>query len=87
MKYMLTWTIKPENQKESIARYKKAGANPPPGIEVLSHYLNVNSLGGWAVFEATDHSAVAKWLIDWTDLNVNEVTPIIDDKELKVIVG
>ena len=87
MKYMLTWTIKPENQQESIARLKETGPNPPAGIEVISHYHNVNSLGGWAVFETTDHAAVARWLKDWTDLNVNEVTPIIENKELMAIVG
>jgi hypothetical protein len=86
MKYMLTWTVKPENQHESIVRWRKGGPNPPPGVEVLSHYWNVNHLGGWAVFEATDHVAVAKWLVDWTDLNVNDVTPIVDDEELHRVV-
>lgn len=87
MKYMLTWTVKPENQPESIQRWKKMGANPPEGIEVVSHYWNVNHLSGWAVFQAPNHASIAKWLVDWTDLNVNSVTPIIDDKELHDIVG
>jgi len=83
---MLTWTVKPENQQESIRRYKEKGANPPEGIEVLSHYWNVNHLGGWAVFTAPNHAAVAKWLKDWTDLNVNTVTPVIEDEELLKII-
>lgn len=87
MKYMLSWKVVPENQQESIKRWKKAGPNPPEGIEVLSHYWNVNHLNGWAVFTASDHSKIAEWLKDWTDLNVNWVTPIIDDKELHGIVG
>jgi len=86
MKYMLTWTVKPENQRESIARWKATGANPPEGIDVLSHYWNVNHLGGWAIFEATDHGKVARWLVDWTDLNVNDVIPIITDQDLHEIV-
>lgn len=85
MKYMLTWTVKPENQHESNERYKKIGANPPEGIEVINHYWNVNSLGGWAVFTATNHAAISKWLLDWTDLNVNDVTPVIEDEELRGI--
>ena len=87
MKYMLTWTVEPKNQRESIARWKSKGPNPPPGIKVLSHYWNVNLLGGWAVVEASDHGTVAKWLIDWTDLNVNDVTPIVEDNELHATIG
>jgi hypothetical protein len=82
MKYMLHWTVKPENQRESNARLKKSGPNPPEGIQLINHYWKVNHLGGWAVFEATDHALIAKWLKDWTDLNVNEVIPIIEDQEL-----
>ena len=48
MKYMLTWTVKPENQHESNARWKAAGPNPPEGIEVLNHYWNDNNLNGWS---------------------------------------
>jgi len=87
MKYMLTWSVKPENQKESIKRWKEKGSKSPEGIEVLSHYWNVNHLNGWAVFKASNHATVAKWLLNWTDLNVNEVTPIIDDEEMHSIVG
>ena len=86
-KYMLTWTVKPQNQRESLARWKSRGPNPPPGIKVVSHYWNVNLLGGWAVVEATDHGSVAKWLNDWTDLNVNDVTPIVEDSELHAAIG
>lgn len=82
MKYMLTWNVKPEDQPESIARYKNAGANPPDGIEVLNHYWNVNHLSGWAVFTADNHAQIAKWMLDWTDLNVNSIIPIIDDDDL-----
>jgi len=87
MKYMLTWTVKPENLSKSIERWKAKGDSIPSGVKLLSHYWNVNHLNGWAVFEASDHETIANWMLAWTDLNVNEVVPIIDDEGLHSIVG
>ena len=87
MKYILIWTIKPEDRQESMDRWKKKGVKPPKGIKILGHYSNVNHLGGWAIIESSDHKAIATWLMDWTDLNVNEVIPIIDSNNLEDVVG
>lgn len=86
MKYMLSWTVKPEDREESIKRWKAKGDSMPEGIKLISHYWNVNHLSGWAIFESSNHTKIAEWMLSWTDLNVNCVTPIIDDNELHQVV-
>ncbi|WP_366143889.1 DUF3303 family protein [Methyloprofundus sp.] len=40
-------------------------------------------LNGRALVEANNAATIAKWLMDWTDLNDNELTPVIDETELR----
>ncbi len=83
MKFILSWTIKPENRNESLQRVLNAEKLTIDGIQILGHWHNVNVLNGWALVEADNEATIAKWLMDWTDLNVNELTPVIDEKELR----
>ena len=83
MKFILSWTIKPENRNESLNRLQSKENLAVAGIEILGHWHNVNLLGGWAIVEADSEATIARWLLDWTDLNVNDVTLVIDDKELR----
>ena len=83
MKFILSWTIKPENRDESLNRLQSKENLAIEGIKILGHWHNVNLLGGWALVEADSEASIAKWLLDWTDLNVNDVTLVIDEKEVR----
>lgn len=83
MKFILSWTIKPENRDESLNRIRNKENLAVEGIKILGHWHNVNLLGGWALVEADCEVSIAKWLLDWTDLNVNDVTLVIDEEEVR----
>ena len=83
MKFILSWTIKPENRNEALRRVLSKENLAVDGITILGHWHNVNLLNGWALVEADNEATIAKWLMDWTDLNVNELTPVIDEAELR----
>lgn len=83
MKFILSWTVKPENRNEALRRVQSKENLAVDGITILGHWHNVNLLNGWALVEADNEATIAKWLMDWTDLNVNELTPVIDEKELR----
>ena len=85
MKFILSWTVKPENRDEGFKRLNAADDVAGEGIRVLGHWHNVNLLGGWALVEAGDEISIAKWLLGWTDLNVNDVTLVIDEEERRSI--
>jgi hypothetical protein len=44
------------------------------GIAILGHWHNVNLLNGWALVEANNEATIAKWLMDWTDLNASKLS-------------
>ena len=85
MKFILSWTIKPENRDASLNRLKSKDNIATEGIKILGHWHNVNLLGGWALVEADSEASIARWLLDWTDLNVNDVTLVIDEEEIRSI--
>jgi hypothetical protein len=82
MKFMLTWTIKPENRDTSLKRLQSKDNLATEGIKILGHWHNVNLLSGWALVEADSEASIARWLMDWTDLNVNDVTLVVDIEEV-----
>ena len=82
MKFILSWTIKPENRNESLQRLQGKDNIATEGIKILGHWHNVNLLGGWALVEADSEASIVKWLLDWTDLNVNDVTLVVDIEEV-----
>ncbi len=38
MKFMAVWTIRPEHQREAIARFLKGGAPAPEGMTILGRW-------------------------------------------------
>jgi hypothetical protein len=85
MKFILSWTVKPENRNESLKRLNAKDKVAGEGIRILGHWHNVNLLGGWALMEADNETSIAKLLLDWTDLNVNDVSLVIDEEERRSI--
>jgi hypothetical protein len=75
---MLSWTVTPERRDESLARLKTSGDGNGDGIQLLAEWHNVNLLGGWAVVEADNEAALARFLFNWTDVSINEVVVVTD---------
>lgn len=86
MLFMVHYEIKPENRDANIRRTKDSGPSTPHKVNVLANYNSVTMLEGWVVVEADDAGQLWKMLQDWTDLNVNHVTPVLDkDAMAKVL--
>ena len=85
MKFILSWTIRPEDRNEGFKRLNATDNVAGDGIRVLGHWHNVNLLGGWALVEADSEAAIAKWMLGWTDLNVNDITLVIDEDERRAL--
>jgi|APTNR8051073442_1049403.scaffolds.fasta_scaffold10356_2 hypothetical protein len=77
MLFMLHCVIEPKNRDENLRRLKEARIGEPSDIKVLGAWLSVTQLEGWVIFDAPDAAAVATLFRGWTDLNVNDVTPIL----------
>ena len=58
MKFIVTYTIRPENYKATMARFKKTGAQPPKGVNLLGRWTRPDLGGGFSTSE------VGTWLAE-----------------------
>jgi hypothetical protein len=59
----------------------------PEGVKLLSRYHNIDGLGGFAICETDDASALANWAIDWNGLLDVKITAIMDDETIGGVLG
>ena len=78
MKFMTTWTIRPENRQASIKRFMEA--NPQtPGVKIISRMHVLGTGMGFTLWEADDPLAAAREGLAWSDLIDLKVYPVVDD--------
>ena len=87
MLFMLHCTIEPRHRDENRKRLREAMIGEPSEIRILGSWLSVTQLEGWVVFDAPDAGSAAKLFDRWTDLNVNDVTPIMEVENLLAAVA
>ena len=59
MKFMLTFSGKPDKKKqnEGIARFKKTGGLPPKGAKLLGRWTRADFSAGYDLLESDDPKA------------------------------
>jgi hypothetical protein len=87
MHFITTWTFKPEHAKDVSQRFLDTGGTPPEGITLIGRWHDVSSGRGFSIVETDDPIAISKWCHQWYDLLSFEIIPVVDDKQLSVILG
>jgi hypothetical protein len=84
MKFMLTFTFKPDKAKrnEAIARFMKTGGQPPKGAKLLGRWTRADFSQGYDLLESDDPGALTEFALQWSDLMELEIVPVVEDKEL-----
>jgi hypothetical protein len=84
MKFMLTFTLKPEakGRDEAIARFKKTGGQPPKGAKLLGRWTAADFSGGYDLLESDDATALTEFALMWSDLMELRIVPVVDDAGL-----
>jgi hypothetical protein len=84
MKFMLTFTIKPEakGRDEAIARFKKTGGQPPKGAKLLGRWTAADFSGGFDLLESDDAKALTEFALMWSDLMELRFVPVVEDADL-----
>ncbi len=85
MKFMLTFTVKPETKgrDEANARFKKTGGQPPKGVKLLGRWIAADFSGGFDLLESDDATALTEFALMWSDLMELRVVPVLEDAEVK----
>jgi hypothetical protein len=82
MKFMLTWTVHPENFKETFARFKAGRAEPPAGVKFLGRWHETGTGKGFMLVEVEDMVAFTGFLMGWSDLSHQTVVPVVEDEDM-----
>ncbi len=76
-------TIEPENRDESIRRFKEGGIVEPKGAKLLGAWISLTQQETWSIFEAENAEAIMALFEPWTDLNLHQITPVMNFADLK----
>ncbi len=82
MKYMTTFTIRPENIKAAIERFKETGGSAPAGVTLVGRWHEMGTGRGFALIESDDPVAVSKFAIGWSDLVDQTTVAVVDDAQI-----
>jgi len=84
MKFMLTFTIKPETKgrDEAIARFVKTGGQMPKDAKLLGRWTAADFSGGFDLIESADVKALTEFALMWSDLMELKFVPVIEDADL-----
>ena len=86
MKYMIVFSLAPENVKAGIKRFLEA--EPLEGIKRLGRWHEFGTVKGFDLVEADDPLAIARLNVHWADLVDMKVVPVIGDEDMgKVLSG
>ena len=79
-------TIDPDTRDESVARFKEYGVAEPEGVKLQGAWISSTQQECWSVFEADSAGAIMAMFEPWTDLNMHQITPVMDFDALKKFV-
>jgi len=82
MLFISIYTFRPAQRNEAVSRFLETGGPPPEGVKMLGRWHDAGLHRGFALAEANDIEAVAKWCHDWSDLLDFEVVPVLDDEQV-----
>jgi hypothetical protein len=84
MKFMLTFSIKPESKgrDEAIARFKKTGGQPPNGAKLLGRWTRADFSGGYDLLETDDPKTLMEFALMWSDVMELLIVPVLEDGEV-----
>ncbi len=87
MTFMTTYKISPAHRNAAQQRFKQGGGLPPEGVKMIGRHHKADGSGGFALCESDDMVALAKWTQDWSDLLEFEIFPVLDDKQIGIVLG
>jgi Domain of unknown function (DUF3303) len=89
MKFMLTFTIKPETKGRdaAITRFKKTGGQTPSGVKLVSRWTAADFSGGYVLLEGDDATAITHFALMWSDLLELRLVPVVEDAQLLDALG
>jgi hypothetical protein len=82
---MLTFSWSPDAKvrAEAIDRFQKNRGLATAGMKLLGRWTRADLSGGFDLLETDDPRKLTEFAYAWSDLMDLEITPVLDDHELK----
>jgi len=81
MKFLSTWSLRPETRKTATARFLQNGAQPPAGITTIGRWHYADGSGGIHVFECNDARVLMDFAAEWSDVLEIHTRPLVEDAD------
>jgi hypothetical protein len=81
MKFMTTWSAKPETLREAVGRFLAGQGMPAAGVTLLGRWHSADLSGGFSLFESDNPVAIYETSAVWADLLDMKIVPVVEDAE------
>lgn len=85
MKFMVTWSVRPDLLKSAVTRFLSSGGPVPQGVKTLGRWHKADGSGGFHLLETEDLKGVLQHAADWADLLDVTVAPVLEDADVTPI--
>jgi Protein of unknown function (DUF3303) len=82
MKYMISFTVRPENVKAAIERFKETGGKAPGGVTIIGRWHEMGTGHGFVLVETDDPVALSRFAIAWGDLADQKTVAVVEDAQI-----
>ena len=79
MKFLTTWTPRPDTRKQAIDNFLAGKAAPPPGVTTLGRWHKADGSGGFTLSEADSAEAMFESACYWSQFMDLHTVPVIED--------
>ena len=87
MLFHIKYNVTPEQRNKVQEKFKKTGALPPKGVTMKGRWHNIAGSNGFIIAETSDIESFGKWIQDWSDSLVFEVSPVLTDEEVSKVIA
>jgi hypothetical protein len=87
MKFLSSWTIRPDSRQQAVQQFLSSGGLPPAGVTLLARWHKVDGSGGCSVFETGDPAALYTHAAEWSRFLDIQLSLVIEDGEAAPILA
>ena len=81
MKFLSSWTVRPDTRLDAVRQFLAGGGMPPSGATLLGRWHRVDASGGVSLFETSDAAVLFEHAADWARFLDIEIVPVVEDAE------
>ena len=89
MKFMATWSISQDNWlpvlKKWVSMSPQERSDAGEGVKIMGRWFDVAARTGFAIFEATDLSALSRYIGQWNPHMEIDLVPVLDEAEATAV--